>query len=245
MPRKPRYFEQGYVYHAVQRGNNKADIFFDEEDYRIFLKLMCESKKMYPCLIYAYCLMRNHLHLLIEAIKQNSISLFMKYLTGNYVLYINRKYNRTGTLFGSRFKAGLVQTEKYFANCMRYIDRNPVRAKLVQTPAQYPWSSYNFHTSPGSSLILNHHSLYLEMGKNIDDCRLQYKKFVLDQVEDETILQLIRARTNKSGVIGTDAYIKALTSKTKVDMLCRSVGRQKKGSDTINLSTELSTFNCV
>ncbi|MDD5775171.1 MAG: hypothetical protein PHS64_04440, partial [Candidatus Omnitrophica bacterium] len=95
------------------------------------------------------------------------------------------------------------------------------------------------------SLILDHHSLYLELGKSIDDCRVQYKKFVLNRIEDETIIELIRERTDKSGVIGTDAYIKALASKTGIDMICRSAGRQKKGSDTIDLSTDLSTFNCV
>ncbi|HOU36027.1 MAG TPA: transposase [Candidatus Omnitrophota bacterium] len=188
---------------------------------------------MYPCLIYAYCLMRNHLHLLIEAIKQNSISFFMKYLTGNYVLYINRKYNRTGTLFGSRFKAGLVQTEKYFANCMRYIDRNPVRAKLVQAPAQYPWSSYNFHTSPEPSMLLDNHAIYLAMGKNIQDCHMSYRNFVTEQTEDEEVLQLIRTKTYNGSIIGTDEFVDKLEKETGMVWRDQPTGRKKKSvSDT-------------
>jgi len=90
MARKPRNFEPGYVFHVTQRGNNKANMFFDREDFQVFLELMQRSKKEYPCLIYAYCLLTNHIHLLIEALKQHNISLFMQYLTGNYVRYINK-----------------------------------------------------------------------------------------------------------------------------------------------------------
>jgi putative transposase len=246
MPRRPRYFEEGYVYHVIQRGNNKGQIFFQHEDYLVFLRYLLACKKEFPCYIYGYCLMMNHLHFLIEAVHTNNISLLMKTLTGTYARYINSKYNRTGALYEGRFKAALVQYETYFMNCLRYIDLNPIRANLVKSPELYPWSSYNFNTRAEPSKILDYHSLYLCGGKGIEECRIKYKEFVQSQPEEKSIVKLIRDRTNKGGVIGTDNFIEELKLKKGIDRTCYTPGRPvKKGSDTIKLSTELSTINCV
>jgi putative transposase len=115
---------------------------------------------------------------------------------------------------------------------MKYIDRNPVRAGLVKSPEQYPWSSYNFHVSPEPSSTLSHHSLYLDLGKDIEDCRFQYKKFVIEQPEDDCLLKLIRERTNNGSVIGTDEYVNELESKTELEWAIRKAGRKKSVSDT-------------
>jgi len=178
--------------------------------------------------------MPNHVHFLIEQKENDYISLLMKYVTGKYARYINSKYKRTGALYESRFRSGLVQCDAYFMNCLRYIDLNPVRSEIVKTPDQYPWSSYNFHTKATTLSILSHHPIYLSLGNGLDECRIKYSRFALEKSENEYFNKLIRERTNFNGVIGTDKYIEKVKLQTGLDRTCYPSGRPKKtGSDTV------------
>jgi putative transposase len=226
MPRRPRVFRTGYIYHVRQRGNNKTTLFYSHVDYLIFFKFLLEAKTMYPCRIYGYCLMTNHYHFLIEPLQQDNISLLMKHLNGNYAMYMNKKYKRTGTVFEGRFKAGLVQYERYFALCMRYIELNPVRANLVTTPNQYPWSSYNFHTKSERNSVLDYDFWYLSLGDNFEERRKQYVKFFNCEVDNQSI-DLIRERTDKNSVIGSDAYLHDIEIRSGLN-LSRLPGRPNK-----------------
>jgi putative transposase len=226
MPRRPRLFKPGYVYHVRQRGNNRTALFHSHEDYLIYLTFLIEAKKLYPCRIYGYCLMPNHIHLLIEAMQENNISLFMKYINGSYAMYVNKKYERTGTIFEGRFKAGLVQYEKYFALCMRYIELNPVKANLVKTPDQYPWSSYRFHAALERNSILDYDFWYLSLGDTFEERREQYTKFVNSETDDQDT-NFIRERTNRNSVIGSDAFMHSIEEKSGINF-SRVPGRPDK-----------------
>ena len=98
MARRPRLFVAGLTYHVVQRGNNRNPIFFSEDDRGFFLEVFQEAKRKHPCIIYSYCLMTNHFHVLISPLEKDNISLFMKLLGAKYVRYVNKSYRRTGTL---------------------------------------------------------------------------------------------------------------------------------------------------
>jgi len=142
MARKPRVFLQGVAQHVVQRGNNREPCFFAEADYQFYLECLAESATKYACQLHAYVLMTNHVHLLVTPENESSLSGMMQSLGRRYVRYVNHTYKRTGTLWEGRYKSSLVQSENYLLTCSRYIELNPVRANMVETPAEYRWSSY-------------------------------------------------------------------------------------------------------
>ena len=142
MPRKPRFNIVGIPQHVIQRGNNREPCFYSEQDYQRYLKDLSDSAKKHDCRIHAYVLMTNHVHLLVTPMVEHGISNMMQALGRRYVYYINKNYQRSGTLWEGRYKASLIDNERYLLTCMRYIELNPVRAKMVEHPGEYPWSSY-------------------------------------------------------------------------------------------------------
>jgi putative transposase len=142
MPRKPRFFLPGVSAHVVQRGNNRQAVFYDDADYLTYLDWLEEGAKRYGCVIHAYVMMTNHVHLLATPQEKESISRLLQHVGRRYVPYINHTYGRSGTLWEGRFKASIVHASEYLLACYRYIELNPVRAGMVKTPRGYRWSSY-------------------------------------------------------------------------------------------------------
>ena len=139
--RKPRLEIQGGLYHIITRGNNRQLIFGSDDDYHKFLLQLAHQKARLPFYLYAYCLMPNHIHLLIER-RDDSISRVMQRLLTAYSQYHNRKYRRSGHLLQGRYKAILCQSDQYLAELVRYIHLNPIRAKMVRRPQDFPYSSH-------------------------------------------------------------------------------------------------------
>jgi putative transposase len=142
MPRQPRNWFPGATYHVMMRGNRKSPIFHESKDFRKYLDYLQVSSERFPFILHSYCLMHNHIHLLLETIEHSPGQLFRKVNTA-FALYYNRKYDVVGHLFQGRYKAKLVDTTSYLLGVSKYIHLNPVEAKLVKDPAQYPWSSYS------------------------------------------------------------------------------------------------------
>jgi putative transposase len=143
MPRLPRYVLPGQPQHVIQRGNNRSPLFNVEADYACFLHYMQDACRRHGCHVHAYVLMTNHIHLLITPESKDGLSKVMQSVGRRYVQYFNTSYQRTGTLWEGRYKATIVDSESYLLTCYRYIELNPVRAKLVGHPAEYRWSSYH------------------------------------------------------------------------------------------------------
>ncbi|KFD41943.1 transposase [Peptococcaceae bacterium SCADC1_2_3] len=141
MPRKARKKSESEIYHIIMRGINRQSIFEDEEDYVKFIQVIQKYKMQSGYKIYAYCLMGNHVHLLlktgIEPLEQ-----VMRRICGSYVYWYNWKYQRIGNLFQDRFKSEPVENESYFVIVQRYIHQNPLKARLVGSIEQYKWSSF-------------------------------------------------------------------------------------------------------
>lgn len=145
MPRKPRRQSVSGIYHIILRGINKQSIFSDEEDNQKFLQVLSECKQISGFKLYAYCLMGNHVHLLMKE-EQEPIRLIFKRIGTRYVFWFNSKYNRVGHLFQDRFRSEAVEDERYFWAVLRYIHTNPEKAGICATPEQYRWSSYNAYS---------------------------------------------------------------------------------------------------
>ncbi|CAA0114175.1 Uncharacterised protein [Halioglobus japonicus] len=142
MPRLPRLYAPGCAHHIIQRGNNRADCFFENADRVRYLEFLAEASVKNRVAIHAYVLMTNHVHLLVSPDTPESCGKMMQSLGRRYVRLINDRYKRSGTLWEGRYKSTLVDTDAYFFAVSRYIEMNPVRAGIATAPQEYPWSSY-------------------------------------------------------------------------------------------------------
>lgn len=142
MPRAARRRSETGIYHIMLRGINSQDLFEEDSDRFEFLDCLFRYKKICDIDLYAYCLMSNHVHLLLKE-KQQNVSTFVKRISSSYVFYFNSKYARTGHLFQGRFKSEAVETDDYFLIVMRYIHQNPLKANIASSVKEYKWSSYS------------------------------------------------------------------------------------------------------
>jgi putative transposase len=135
MPRRARLSIAGIPWHIIQRGNNRSVCFFADEDYDFYLHHLKRLATKFGCAVHAYVLMTNHVHMLLTPERKDSAALLMKNLGQRYVQYVNRAYRRSGTLWEGRFRSCLTQSLDYVLACYRYIELNPVRARMVNDPA--------------------------------------------------------------------------------------------------------------
>ncbi len=164
MPRRTRHYLPNMPYHIVQRGNNREACFIEPEDYLFYQTLWQEVSHRYGTQVHAYCLMTNHIHFLASPAETSSLSNTLKVVGSRYAQYVNKKYQRTGTLWEGRHRASLVQTNRYLLTCYRYIELNPVRARMVDRPEEYRWSSYHSN-GWGDDSWLQPHQEYLRLGQ--------------------------------------------------------------------------------
>ncbi len=142
MPRNPRGVSKSGVYHIMLRGINRQAIFEDDEDIQRLLETIARYKEICKYELYAYCIMSNHVHLLMKETEE-TISNAIKRISGSYVFWYNKKYERCGHLFQERYKSEAVDNDEYFLTVLRYIHQNPIKAGLVKDIKAYKWSSYN------------------------------------------------------------------------------------------------------
>ena len=141
MPRIARQLQHGYCYHVLNRGNGKARLFLDRADYRAFVELLAGMKARYEIGLLAFCLMPNHFHLVLQARAAGAVSAAMQWAQTSYVSRFRAKYASSGHIFQGRFKSFPIQNDEHLVTVMRYVERNPVRAKLVERATDWSWSS--------------------------------------------------------------------------------------------------------
>lgn len=148
MPRKERLILDESYYHVFTRGNDRKQIFKKDADYQVFLSIIRKYLGKFQIAITNYCLMPNHLHLLVFIEMGGELSKFMKAILQVYANYHRKEYDSIGFLYQNRFKSLLIKEESYLMECARYIERNPLRAGLVSDIFSWPWSSF-FHYAKG------------------------------------------------------------------------------------------------
>ncbi|MEE9397665.1 MAG: transposase [Methylococcales bacterium] len=205
MARLPRYFVKGQAQHIIQRGNNRAPIFAQDEDYHFYLKCLRDAIKRNNLSIHAYVLMTNHVHLLASPKTENSISKTMQSVGRRYVQYFNYTYNRTGTLWEGRYKATVISSDQYLLTCMRYIELNPIRAGMATHPRDYKWSSYLANADGENNKLIKQHLLYRQLGSNTAKRQSAYRQLFRAAI-GQSDLEAIREATNKGWVLGNDRF---------------------------------------
>jgi REP-associated tyrosine transposase len=208
--------------HVIQRGNNRSACFQREVDYAVYLRLLAEGRSAGPCLVHAYVLMTNHVHLLVTGETEDAVSRMMKRVGESYVRYFNRAYERSGTLWEGRFRSSIVDSEHYLLTCYRYIESNPVRAGMVPSPGEYRWSSHRANAHGSDDDIVTPHDAYLAIGS--PDTRLQSYRRLFESAEDPDDLRDIRAALNGGFALGTPDFLMDLERRAG-----RRVERMTKG----------------
>jgi putative transposase len=195
MPRGPRLIVPDIAVHIVQRGHDRRDCFRHDTDYLVYLANLKELAGGVGCAVHAYCLMTNHIHMLVTPESTDSCARLMRNLGQRYVQYFNRRYERRGTLWEGRFWSCLVDSASYVAGCYRYIERNPVRAGMVGSPAAYRWSSYPGNAGLASNQLLVPHPEYLALSADDGSRQRAYREMVA-QEDDPVFLAAIREATS-------------------------------------------------
>lgn len=178
MPRRPRQLMDGGYYHLIARGNNRLFLFSIKDGFKVFKGLLAESKKKFSWKLFHYCLMSNHLHLLGQIEKGKELPRLMQFLLFEYSRWYRKQSPYTGHLWQGRYKSPMVKKESYFLECGRYIERNPVRAGLVQRAEQYPWSSAAYYALGKENPLIDEDPYYQGLGSDAKSRQNAYRKFM-------------------------------------------------------------------
>lgn len=178
MPRKPRELSDGGIYHVFNRGNDRKQLFFDEEDFGFFLKCLGTVKTELCLDIYHYCLMSNHFHILLQVTKGQDLPTLMHRVQLRYAQYFKKKYGLIGHVFQERFRSPRIPVESYYLQCGRYIERNPVKAGLVKNPIEYFHSSVRFYALGEENSLVTPNLYYEQMGNTEKERRRHYQEFL-------------------------------------------------------------------
>ncbi|MBA5608080.1 transposase [Duganella sp. FT3S] len=205
MPRHARIILANVPIHLVQRGHNRQACFFADADYQTYQHLLRDHTAASDCALHAYALMGNHVHLLLSSATPAGPATLMKAVNQRYVRYINKKYQRTGTLWQGRFHSSLTEEPAYFFACHRYIELNPVRAGVVAHPAHYRWSSYRANAEGASNPLLQAHPLYDALGDSPDQRQRTYRELFAHELQADVLAQ-IRQASNGNYALGTARY---------------------------------------
>lgn len=229
MARLPRYIIPGQPQHIIQRGNNRQDIFRSGEDYRLFRDALVEASVKHDLAIHAYVWMTNHIHLLATPGAADSISKVFQSVGRKYVQYFNYTYKRSGTLWEGRYRATVVDSERYLLTVMRYIELNPVRADMVVHPRDYPWSSYTFNA--GGEMGKNVDWLvpqreYLRLGRSVQLRQEAYRQLFKAALPKDD-LKAIRDSTHKGWALGDEQFVKKTEDIGQRRASSKGVGRPK------------------
>ena len=222
MPRIARVVAVGYPHHITQRGNYRQKIFSDDTDHKKYISILKEESRRYNLIILAYCLMPNHVHFIGVPEKEDSMAKVFKYAHMKYSQYYNKKMRTAGHLFQGRFFSS-VMDEMHTLACARYIERNPVRAKMVKKPYAYDWSSAKAHCGIKQLDELGVNKLfgYIEEGQKT------WKDFIEIPDNDDEVKE-IREKTRKGRPLGINSFVEKLEKKVGRFLKLKPKGRPKK-----------------
>ena len=228
MPRHARLRVAGIPFHVIQRGHNRAPCFFAEGDRAYYLDELRRQADARDVAVHAYVLMTNHVHLLMTAADADGIPEVMKLLGQRYVHYINRRRQRTGTLWQGRYRSCLVDSEGYLLTCHRYIELNPVRAKMVRHPREYRWSSYRANAEGKPNMLITPHDMYQRLARSASGRQEAYHALFKAHIDD-VLLDEIRNSTNGNYVLGSERFQEEIGM-----MLGRRVVKGKAGRPVVS-----------
>jgi putative transposase len=226
MPRTARVAPNGYVYHVLTRGNNRQIIFKNEKDYEKYREILQKYKDKYDFKLYHYVLMGNHVHLVIEPTeKGGSLADIMKGINLSYAQYYKNKYSYIGHFWQDRFKSIIVSKDDYLLACGSYVELNPVRAKIVEDPKDYTWSSYHVYAYGIADSIVDEHPIYHQFADDIIERRKKYREFVKGMLREK---EAMKGKMDRKRVFGSAEFISLVKERFNLASVVRPIGRPRK-----------------
>jgi putative transposase len=210
MPRKPRIFYPGAVYHVLLRGNAGQDVFFDSKDRRYFYRLLGEGQEKFGHRIHAFCLMPNHIHLALQ-MAEVPLSRVMQNLSQRYTGWINFRQSRRGHVFQGRYKALLIDADAYLLELVRYIHLNPVRAGITESPENHPWSSHRAYLGQEKLLWVATDWVLAQFSNRRSTARKKYMEFVREGYADGRREEFHKG-TREGQVLGSESFYEDVLS---------------------------------
>lgn len=225
MPRVARGLADGLIYHIINRGNGRQEVFHKEQDYLAFVEIMKEALQRFPVRLYAYCLLPNHFHLLVAPESADDLSKLMQWFMTSHVRRYHRHYRTSGHIWQGRFKSFIVQDDSHLLTVVRYIEGNAVRAGLVASAIQWKWSSH-FERMSGSTGILSGVPITLP-----DD----WTNYV-DDPQTDSELEKLRRSVNRQTPYGGEEWQIQISNKLGLGSTMNPRGRPKKRERKSSLS---------
>ena len=233
MARALRVQYDGALYHVSSRGNERKPVFRDRDDRRMFLDVLQTVNERYNWLCHAYCLMTNHYHVVIETV-DGELSVGMRQLNGVYTQRFNRKHRRAGHLFQGRFKAILIERESYLLAVCRYVVLNPVRARVVEYPAKWEWSSFNGtrggqapHPCLATDWVLG------QFAKDRARAQREYQRFVEEGIGGESVWSDVQAQA----ILGRSDFVKRMAGYVEGQQAIQEIPRRQRLVNRPDLAT--------
>ena len=236
MPRKPRLDLAEVPQHIIQRGNDRQPCFFTDADYLRYLAELREISLHEGCRVHAYVLMTNHVHLLATPTTTGQIARMMQALGRRYVRYINDRHHRTGTLWEGRYKACLVDSNSYLLQCYRYIELNPLRARIVATPGDYAWSSFACNALGKDDPLVRPHASYLCLDPGSAKRQALYRDMVMQAVDTEET-DAIRLHLQRQHAYGSNRFRAAIEAQLGRRAGPAKIGRPRKQKNRLESAT--------
>jgi putative transposase len=227
MPRSARIAPRDYVYHVLTRGNDRRNIFKDEEDFTKYKEILKKYKERYQYKLYHYVLMTNHVHLVMEATEGGELSQIMKGINLSYAQYYKNRYRHTGHFWQDRFKSIMISKDEYLLGCGSYVELNPVRAGMVKDPKEYRWSSYRGNAYGQEDELLDEHIIYSRLFED-QDVRREYRKFVQSMMEKK---ESMRGEMDRWAIYGSGSFIQEVQKRFKLDAQIKERGRPRHVED--------------
>jgi REP-associated tyrosine transposase len=231
MGRVNRLIDSDFVYHVVNRGNNRQDVFHDESDYRAYLESLERTQLRYPFRLFGYCLLTNHVHLLLRTEPGVSVSRIMQSLTVAHTWRYHRRHSGVGHVWQGRFKSPVVQDDSHFWTVLRYIEANPLRAGLTGDPADYPWSSYLAHGLGHEDPLLTPIPDWSDLGRTEPIRRAVWRRKVRAALPEQE-LSAIRQSLASGRPFGTLDWSASLADALGISREPKPPGRPRKHAVT-------------
>jgi len=227
MPRAARVVLADQPHHVVQRGHNRQVVFAHADDYRFYLETLQEWQENLECKVYAYCLMTNHVHLIIDpGSRAEHLAMLMKRVAGRYTRYINKKESRSGTVWEGRYKSSLIDKDEYLLACCRYVEMNPVRAGAVLCPQDYRWSSCRAKAGLVKEDWLVYDAFYVGLGESEKIRQERYRQWMKESISDAE-QELIRQAARRNQLTGGKRFVDEIERKLGTRVELRGRGRPK------------------
>jgi putative transposase len=228
MPRPLRPIDDGLIYHVINRGNNRQDVFLKEGDFKAFLSALAELKERKPFELYGYCLLNNHFHLLIRP-SGASISRILQSLLVSHTQRYHRHHKSGGHVWQGRFKSPVVQNDEHLLTVLRYIEANPLRAGLVRRAEDYPWSSYRAHGLGEANELVDRLASFDALSAYATVRRRQWSQRVHRAMESDP-LQEIRRSAATGLPYGSPEWVNRLARRLDLDLTIRPRGRPRNAT---------------